>query len=329
MALKGTTKIQLFDAKTGELTDEIVKENMITNAVPNILNPSLQMFMGNKSTDYDAKCDIANFLRRCSPIGKHLFGGVLVFSEPLAEDVDHIIPSISERNSIVGYAGRFESVIGNKYKGSYNETESMELENGFTHVWDFSTEQANGEIAAVALTSAMGGDCGWDTSELGRGNFLIPITGADFTAKSKASMPGYASSGSTFTLRGLQYTTEKYLNGVVVNGEYAMFIGVSDTDGKLNVVYNVKSFKDINLTQDINNNTFTDSGVVTSGSKLIDDIPYEVRYTSSQIKDNVYKLCVAIDYAASVNSENTIYFIDFIRRLSIMWIMERQVLRIS
>ena len=36
MALKGHAKIQLFDAKTGELTDEVENDNLVTNAVKDV-----------------------------------------------------------------------------------------------------------------------------------------------------------------------------------------------------------------------------------------------------------------------------------------------------
>ena len=41
MALKGSAKIQLFDARTGKLERTIESNNIITNAVTNILNGAL------------------------------------------------------------------------------------------------------------------------------------------------------------------------------------------------------------------------------------------------------------------------------------------------
>ena len=46
--LKGKTTIQLFDAKTGKLTDEVTKENLVTNAVRNALGGAYnQLASGN------------------------------------------------------------------------------------------------------------------------------------------------------------------------------------------------------------------------------------------------------------------------------------------
>ena len=41
MALIGNTTIQLFDAKSGKKTDEVSKNNLVTNAVSNVLNGGL------------------------------------------------------------------------------------------------------------------------------------------------------------------------------------------------------------------------------------------------------------------------------------------------
>lgn len=318
MAIKGTTKIQLFDARTGELTDEIVKENMVTNAVPNILNPALQMFMA-EGTDI---C-VAGFLRRCSPIGKQLFGGILVFSEPLEEDVNNIIPSVQARNSIIGYAGQFSSVVGNTMKGTYNATESIELDNGFTHVWDFSTDQANGEIAAVALTSAMGGDCGWNATErsANRGNFLIPITSKDFTTESKDI--------STVTFFNSEYTIIKdtifsdedyrYQNALVTNGKYAMLLGLkhNDDDSTLSIKYVVKNLSnDITLNQRISNEYFDtyNIGKTVEGewSSSVIGVSYKPGLTRTQVRDNVCKCCFRSTDSPIGGNAPTLTFVDFV-----------------
>ena len=43
----------------------------------------------------------------------------------------------------------------NLARGSLNLTESMALSNGYKFVWEFTPNQGNGTIAAVALTSAL------------------------------------------------------------------------------------------------------------------------------------------------------------------------------
>ena len=266
MAIKGTTKIQLFDAKTGELTDEIVKDNMVTNAVPNILNPSNQMHLGAESNS------LGGFINLLSPIGKVLFGGILIFSEPLEENVDNIIPSVQARNSIIGYAGQYIGNSVNKFKGTYNTTESAELANGFTHVWDFSTEQANGEIAAVALTSAWGGDCGWNTPyhEKDRGNFFIPIVyNENLLSENKSPSDTHFNFGNstctTFYMKNLCT-----MPGILTNGKYVAYIKVVDNSGTITLNYYVKPIStDINLVQKIHGQSDfsdTEKGKISEGT---------------------------------------------------------------
>lgn len=316
MAIKGTTKIQLFDAETGSLTDEIVSENMVTNAVPNIVNPALQMFLGDNVGFY-------NFLYYCSPIGKTLFGGILIFSEPLEESVDNIIPSIRDRNNIIGYAGQFASVTGNTMKGTYNATESTELENGFTHVWDFSTEQANGEISAVALTSAMGGDSGWDATEsnAGRGNFIIPFSNKDFTQENKVFGDLDWFDGYSSIINGVKYGSSdsyRYQNSLVTNGKYVMLLGTYNNSGKISVKYTVKKLtNDITLNQSISNNTFSSQrgAIVTTG--VWDSSVLTTAFTSNstrvQVRDNVVKYCFRDrDNINGASSSSTLTFVDFV-----------------
>lgn len=316
MAIKGTTKIQLFDAVTGELTDEVVSENMVTNAVPNIVNPALQMFLG-------ANVGLYNFLYYCSPIGKTLFGGILIFSEPLEESVDNIIPSVRDRNNIVGYAGQFAGVTGNNMKGSYNATESVELENGFTHVWDFSTEQANGEISAVALTSAMGGDSGWDATEsnAGRGNFIIPLSNNDFTQESKVFGDLDWFDGFSSIINGVKYDSSdsyRYQNSLVTNGKYAMLVGTYNNSDKISVKYTVKNLtNDITLNQSISNNKFLNQkdAIVTTGvwDSSVLTTTFNSSLTRVQVRDNVVKYCFRDrDNINGASSSSTLTFVDFV-----------------
>ena len=44
--LKGVATIQLFNSETGELEQEVKEENMITNAIQQVLNPPDYMTTG-------------------------------------------------------------------------------------------------------------------------------------------------------------------------------------------------------------------------------------------------------------------------------------------
>lgn len=329
MALKGTTKIQLFDAETGELTDEIVKENMVTNAVPNILNPAIQMLLGANPNDYTSvTSNLPGFLKRCSPIGRNLFGGVLIFSEGLEEDVNNIIPSPRDRNNILGYAGQYSGVSGNLMKGSYNQVESVELDNGFTHVWEFTTEQANGDIACVALTSAMGGDCGWNTphNSTRKGNFLIPIVSTEFTRENKLYTDSDGSWNSSTAIAFLNAkfksdNTSPYYNEIVTNGESTALFGVgyNSDSGQVFVRWSVSDMAcNINLNQIITTNAFENApNVVSEGrwERTGDNSRGSVDYFRGIAVDNVYRLWHQdYDTDTSISSKVNVVFtiVDFI-----------------
>ena len=59
-----------------------------------------------------------------------------------------------------------------------NLTESKALENGYKFVWEFTPSQGNGPIAAMALTSAKGGENGYG-SLVGDASAFLQIKAAD------------------------------------------------------------------------------------------------------------------------------------------------------
>lgn len=83
-----------------------------------------------------------------------LFKGVMLFDTALDEDVNHLYETDSE----VVACGSDNAYTGSNQKmGSYNKTESGKTEDGYKFVWDFSTNQGNGEIACACLTTIDGG----------------------------------------------------------------------------------------------------------------------------------------------------------------------------
>ena len=88
MALKGHTKIQLFDAKTGELVQETNDDNMVTNAVSRLINPPLDFLVGDVSLNA--------VLSKTLPIQTVGMGGVMVFSNKIEENANHILADNSD-----------------------------------------------------------------------------------------------------------------------------------------------------------------------------------------------------------------------------------------
>lgn len=162
--LKGKTTIQLMDAKTGKVTDEVTKDNLVTNAVKNALGGAFgKVAMTDNYNFTMSKNGMKSFYNL--PSGKNfaqtLFGGVLIFSQAIEENVEHIIPTIQEIKSFIGCANQSVGNTGNSFRGSLNADESVVGNNYVKFVWDFTTEQANGDIACICLTSDCGGAAGW------------------------------------------------------------------------------------------------------------------------------------------------------------------------
>ena len=138
--LKGNVTIKLFD-KDGKLVHEESKDNMITNAI--------YYALGQCITNYGNPTD-ALF-----PLATKGLGGVWLFDGELEEDVENIhFPS---NVHLVGHAGQSQNT-SDIMRGSLNVSESGRTDTGYVNTWDFNTSQANGNIKAVALTSATCGD---------------------------------------------------------------------------------------------------------------------------------------------------------------------------
>lgn len=174
MALKGTTRIELTNVKTGK-TEVIEKGNLVTNAVPEILtlNPFGTMFRkadvaisGNTSGSFQD-----NFL----PLCPNLFGGILLYEDQLEEDPAKYFASMD--NKLVGYSSNDVSPADDPKRGSMNQSESGPLEDGtgYRFVFDFATSQANGVISSLGLTSKMGGVGGHSSSQDAYKNNAVSI----------------------------------------------------------------------------------------------------------------------------------------------------------
>lgn len=160
--LKGKTTIQLFDAKTGEKTDEVTKTNLVTNAVRNALGGAFNhLASGNAWSKGAVGMRSLYNLPEGKSFAQALYGGVLIFSKPIIEDVDHCLPTIEEIKSFIGSANQSASDGSDSFRGSINEGESEIGTNYVKFVWDFKTNECNGDIASICLTSDCGGAVGY------------------------------------------------------------------------------------------------------------------------------------------------------------------------
>ena len=165
MKLKGTAVIELTDVNTSKV-ETYVEENMVTNAINNILglNPMAIFYC---EEDYSTGLVWTDNLL---PICPNMIGGILLFPKALEENADNIYAKSD--NLPVAYASNDVNSTANTARGSLNLTESKVLDNGYKFVWEFTASQGNGTIAALALTSALGGQNGYGSSVADASTFL-------------------------------------------------------------------------------------------------------------------------------------------------------------
>ena len=147
--LKGKTTFELTDVNTGEV--EVIEDsNMITNG--------LQEFL--RTYGYFG-CDIlSDETMRTNSLWVNLLGGLFLFDTALDEDVNNTFMPAGVK--MIGNGSKDVSNSGAVTElGSYNTTESgLQSDGSIKFVYDFSTEQANGNIACACLTSKVGGYIG-------------------------------------------------------------------------------------------------------------------------------------------------------------------------
>lgn len=151
MRLKGEMVIELTDENSGTV-ETITEENMVTNAVNHLLgmNPMGIFYAGSGQYDEHIQWD-----QNLIPICPNMIGGILLYSSTLTENANNLYPSSA--NLPVAYASNDVNATADTARGSMNLVESRALDDGFKFVWEFTPSQGNGTIAAVALTSALGG----------------------------------------------------------------------------------------------------------------------------------------------------------------------------
>ena len=160
-------------------------------------------------------------------------------------------------------------MAGNNFRGTYNTAESRQLSNGYSHVWDFATNQANGVINAVALTSEWGGEMGWKATEYEMAKSLMPMTDEN-TWMNSVSTADVPSGDYFFKLeRNLSAPSESgaeysdALCTVFVAGGY-LFEVVIRNDRKLMEVYRKNLTNPLSLTETLYTNPVEFSGVTPS-----------------------------------------------------------------
>lgn len=320
--LKGKTTIQLFDAKTGELTDEVTKENLVTNAVRNALGGAFnQLASGDMWSNGMRYIGNIYNLPSSKNFAQAMYGGVLVFSQHIAEDADHCLPSIEEIKSFIGCANQSASNTGNTFRGSINSGESEVGADYVKFVWDFNTDQCNGDIASICLTSDCGGaggyGCDAKDSSL-KGLSLRDFKSNNFWDTSVEANLGYSTNGALVKAKGWNGNTGKC---AYIDGDYlhAIYRG---SDNKQNISKVVSKAKfGLGLVDGFNYGNITSSEVIDTGIAVYKDIPYTSKdHGFCQDGDGSYSEFKIVKYsgngvaeritipASNINSAITAYF---------------------
>lgn len=161
--LKGHTKIELTDVKTGKI-QIVEKDNMFTNAVKEFLQP----YCGNYSKLFNQDNNTGT-----ASLYTSLISGLLLFDTEIPEDANTFFPPASAK--MIGCANDDEaSSVGDVYRGTYNASESEYSEEDKTLqlVFDFATSQANGTIKSICLTNRLGGFGNYGNDKHYSGDFL-------------------------------------------------------------------------------------------------------------------------------------------------------------
>ena len=150
--MKGVTTIELTDVNTGE-KQTYKDENMFTNALQEIYNNNFLRFGVTTNNGF-----FGSLIRDLSSL-ESIIGGVYCLDKTLDEDAS-IIEVPSDCTIVAHASGKYTG--NSSSRGTLNVEESAELDNGYKFVWDFATNQGNGTIKCIGLTTSYGGSCGED-----------------------------------------------------------------------------------------------------------------------------------------------------------------------
>ena len=132
--LKGTTTIELFDAKTGELVDKKVEHNMVTNYFQGPFSHELCGTYTNQPTDLFAEVK-----------------GVQLLNHAEDEDPSNVEADVTG-SAVTGFGIlSVNSQQTNTKWMSYNLLESGKTQTGYKWVWNANENQCNGPIECINL----------------------------------------------------------------------------------------------------------------------------------------------------------------------------------
>ena len=174
--MHGHTKIELKNVKTG-LKEVIESDNTFQGTM-------IANYM--RSSD-DTPFYNSPFIYQNDAPWKKIVGGLLLFKNSITAG-SQFMPA---GNKMTGKGSADISNSGNPSElGSYNAVESSGSGSALTQVYDFATNQANGEIGCVCLTSQEGGLVGYGNASETQYSSLF-VFGQKYASFNNASLPIY------------------------------------------------------------------------------------------------------------------------------------------
>lgn len=182
--LKGHVTVTLRDAKTGKIQKRITGDNIVTNAVADLLSRNI---LG--CVDYT----------KIYPVWSRWFKGCLVLKEPFElvngapDPADYFIKDDSI-NTVVAHAGDVspDDIADDRSRGNPNTHVEVVSSNRVKMVWEWGPSQGNAQkISAIALTHKDTGNAGVGVNSNAFKAFqpldVIQIGLSNFTCQMKSS----------------------------------------------------------------------------------------------------------------------------------------------
>lgn len=146
--IHGETRIVLRNPISGNILKDVTSENTFQN---NVIANSMRC-LGRNGKRFRTDTDMGEDL------WKFTVGGLFLFRDAIQAPASFM----PKTNAMIGNGSW--NLVNNDVPnelGSYNTSESSATASAIRQVYDFSTQQANGQIGCVALTSRVGGLIGY------------------------------------------------------------------------------------------------------------------------------------------------------------------------